>query len=808
MSEKKQFSVDEILADIKQGKERQNEASYHTSGSVDVDRLVADILREKSGGETAVPEKPAPAAPVSEPARPAPEAQPAEPAEEAVPVHTERPAPEPEKPKFTLNIRFDDTAELHTAPKHEQTPAKPDTISTVDLLAESLAEELGGKEVPAQDEPEHAEEAVVVPVEPVTPPGEEVPSIPVEAIVELDAVDEPTRYIDEEGFLKARQNREQADMPAVPQPVIEIGSEPKENPDAVEYHSPADERAVYTEILSTRKRMLLSTILLAVFGGLSLLLVAGQEFFPQLLPSVLRMNEQPLVYLVVQFVLLVSSILVCSSSVGGGLLSALRLRPNRDSLAAFAALFSLVQFVICFFKLEAVTTVSVHLYAVVVIGSLLCNSVAKFFATNRMILNFRIVSSSYDKYVTSMISDENVAMELTRGVVDDIPTVVFKRKAEFVDDFIAYSTDEDPCDRQSKFLTPLGIAFAALLGGVSYFMTNSLDTALTTAAAVLCVFSPFSYLFSVCLPLSRTVHRYHKHGGVILSTSEMDDFCYTNAVVVPAQDLFPENSIRLFGIKTFAGQRIDEALMDAASVIDASGSVLSGVFAQIIGGDHKLLRPVDTLVYEDGMGISAWVANKRVLIGSRELMINHGISVPSRDYEERYLNEGHELVYLSTSGELTAVFLTKFFAAPEVKASIRKLEDNGIRLIVKSVDAVITQQKLGEVFDKDPSSFKILPARLHATFDELAAPAEKDSSSVVSNGTFRSFTGSLVAAKRMKIAVLLGSILQFAAIGLGLLLVIILTMISGMSQMKVLSLFIYELVWLVATVLIPRLKSL
>lgn len=499
---------------------------------------------------------------------------------------------------------------------------------------------------------------------------------------------------------------------------------------------------------------------------------------------------------------------VCCSSLGEGLLSAVRLHPNRDSLVSLAALFSLVQMVVSFFRIEAVTAPSVHLYGLVVIGALLCNSFAKYFAINRMILNFRMVSSGYDKYVTTLVEDESVALELTRGVVSDIPTVAVQQKADFVTDFIGYSIDTDATDEYAKYLTPLAVGFTILLGAVSFFMTRNADTALTTAAAVLCVFSPLSYLFSVCLPMSRAVRKYSKHGGVILSPSEVDDFCYTNAAAVSAHDLFPGNAVKLYGIKTFAGQRIDEALMDAASVIEASGSVLANVFRQITGGDSKLLRPVDTLVYEDGMGISAWVDNKRVLIGSRDLMVNHGISVPSRDYEERYLNEGHDLIYLSTSGELTAVFLTKFFAAPEVKACIRRLEDNGIHLIVKSVDAVITQQKLAEVFDEDPSFFKILPARLHAAYDALTAPVERGASSVLSNGSFHSFAGSLIAAKRMKGAILLGSIIQFAAIGLGVLMLIALTLVSGMSEMKVLSLLIYEVVWLAATFLIPRLKTL
>ena len=83
-----------------------------------------------------------------------------------------------------------------------------------------------------------------------------------------------------------------------------------------------------------------------------------------------------------------------------------------------------------FFRIEAVTAPSVHLYGLVVIGALLCNSFAKYFAINLMILNFRMVSSGYDKYVTTLVEDESVALELTRGVVSDIPTVAVQQKAD------------------------------------------------------------------------------------------------------------------------------------------------------------------------------------------------------------------------------------------------------------------------------------------------------------------------------------------------------------------------------------------
>lgn len=38
----------------------------------------------------------------------------------------------------------------------------------------------------------------------------------------------------------------------------------------------------------------------------------------------------------------------------------------------------------------------------------------------------------------------------------------------------------------------------------------------------------------------------------------------------------------------------------------------------------ELLQEVDTLVYEQDMGLSGWVSGRRVLVGSRRLLENHG----------------------------------------------------------------------------------------------------------------------------------------------------------------------------------------
>ena len=56
------------------------------------------------------------------------------------------------------------------------------------------------------------------------------------------------------------------------------------------------------------------------------------------------------------------------------------------------------------------------------------------------------------------------------------------------------------------------------------------------------------------------------------------------------------------GMKTFAGARIDDAILDAASVFEASNSILRDAFMQVILGKTKILKKVDSVVFEDMMG--------------------------------------------------------------------------------------------------------------------------------------------------------------------------------------------------------------
>ena len=208
------------------------------------------------------------------------------------------------------------------------------------------------------------------------------------------------------------------------------------------------------------------------------------------------------------------------------------------------------------------------------------------------------------------------------------------------------------------------------------------------------------------------------------------------------------------------------------------------------------------------MGITGWVDNRRVLIGNRDLMLNHGIDVPSKDYEARYCSDNHEIVYLSTSGELTAVFIVSLNATPEVKEALQRLESNDIFLLVKTVDPILTKEKLADVFEVEESLFRVIPSRLHKSFDACHSPTEQAEGFLANNGKFYSYIRTLITARRLKTKIMLGLVALLASVIIGFAMITALYLLNGMSRLNVLFLIAYQILWFVIGWLIQKLKAL
>ena len=297
--------------------------------------------------------------------------------------------------------------------------------------------------------------------------------------------------------------------------------------------------------------------------------------------------------------------------------------------------------------------------------------------------NFKYVSGDYDKYAVTMIEDEETALKFTNGAINEYPCLATMKKTEFVKDFLKNSYSADMSDSFCKYYVPAVLGAGVLVAIISMIFGKNLVeaqhylfTALGGFSLTVSMGAAIGMMLIVNLPLSRASKNYLQSSGVILGYSAVDEFADTNSVLVDVSDLFPEGTIDLVNLKPMSSTSIEESILTAASLACQANSIMSSAFYKMLRGKVEMLYPVESYIYEDGLGLSGWIENKRVLLGTRELMLNHSIDgIPPKTKEDEYAKNGLPL-YLSISGVTTALFVVKASASVNVKSWLSELVKN------------------------------------------------------------------------------------------------------------------------------------
>ena len=221
-----------------------------------------------------------------------------------------------------------------------------------------------------------------------------------------------------------------------------------------------------------------------------------------------------------------------------------------------------------------------------------------------------------------------------------------------------------------------------------------------------------------------------------------------------------------------------------------------------------MLPKIDNLSYEDERGVVGWVSGRRILVGNRELLRDHGIEPPSRDYEKKYLLGGKQVVYLASGGDLVAMFVLSYNSDKRRALELQRMENNGISLIVRTCDPNITPEFLAQCFRLDVQSVRVLPDRLGSVYQKLIEkPTERADALFATKGRPTTMMRMLTACIRQKGNVSIAVVLQNVCVVLGFVLVAFLACYSGLKQLSTTALLLYELFWLLVILAVPKLRK-
>lgn len=557
-----------------------------------------------------------------------------------------------------------------------------------------------------------------------------------------------------------------------------------------EYQEKSQKEEIFEHLTQKEKLLKINTVALTILSIFSLVFC-----FVSLVDKELKLFKiidiKPLTYVAFNMVLLLLAMIFSREIFFNAINSMIKRNPSKDILYSITTLIVFAFNMMMLFSHEKILEQNVHIYTPILIITLLFNFKGKLLLTKRVLGNFEYISNEKNLYGVSLVNGYKISTDMTKGVIDDEPFIAKSVKTDFFKNFLSHSFSKDKsdyiCTKIAVFVFPIALFLAAF----SFLLQKDLYVSMTVLSGVLVISTTLIGAMIVVAPLNDTSDITTHFSDMSPCVDAIETFENTNSVLIDAYDLFPAETVILHGIKTFSGKRIDEAIIDAASVICESKSILSNVFLDIIANNKSLLKKVDSILYEDLMGISAWVENKRVLIGNRELMINHSVAVPSTEYEEKYTKKGQNIIYVSNGGELSAAFIIQLTTKKEIFDAIALLERNEVKAVIKSVDSILTADLIADLFKLEENMVKILPSRLHSAYQNEVLEKEEIDTPLGTNGNIIGFIISTVATKKLSFCVRVGVIMNILSVVLGVAMFIVVLFTGKISLFTNLIILLY-----------------
>ena len=581
----------------------------------------------------------------------------------------------------------------------------------------------------------------------------------------------------------------------------------EENSKPVEdYTGEEKEKSILYELNHNIRKLFMRSLLSGIIAAVVVVLTIVTRIFPSAICSAVPFA--PAAYAILLFILMAASLVLNRVAMLSGLSPLVHIKGNSDTAVAVAGAAGMVQIIVSFFCLGDLNGFHVNYYTVIPMLAFFANNVGKLYMVLRVKDNFKFVSSKGQKYASKIYNNESVAMQMMSGTAADRPIIAYQHKTEFPSNFLKISYAPDPSEDLASKLAPIttiaSIIIAVMYGVVKLSFADALNAfALITAVSV-----PVATLLSVNAPVRKLCKTLLSYGSMLSGYPSVKQFCDSTAIMIDANELFPAESISLEGIKTFEDYGIDESLLCGIAILKEAQNPIANAFDSVVAETEETLPEVESVLYEDEIGLVGWIKSERILVGSRTLMEKYSVEVPNMEYEEKYTSQGRQVTYLSRAGRLVAMFVTRYTPDAQLKAEMQRAETNGISFLIRTTDYNVTNDLVAKLYDLFYRSIKVLPTGLGNVLREAEDTVEETSRSyLITNGKAASLARAVTGCVKIKHNISLSIIIQLIAVIFGLLVASTLSLYAGVQVMGSLEVLIYALFWGAAAVFAPAVQK-
>ncbi|MBQ8647033.1 MAG: hypothetical protein IJ484_02695, partial [Oscillospiraceae bacterium] len=621
--------------------------------------------------------------------------------------------------------------------------------------------------------------------------------------------DEPTRLVEDEEleempapekkspFLRLFGREEPEDEPFT-EPAE--GAEPAEP--ALEYSALGDAPAVSEMLAKGNARLTLTT---ALCGLLCLvMLYLGITASGVIAPiSALDPTIAPGAFLGVQLTLLAVACLLAGPVMVRGLKGLGKREPSPDTLPALAALGALVQVLVFFFMVEDYEPERMTLFAPLAVLSLTGALAGHRVMGESVERNFELVSSGVEHSAAYRLQNMDLTTSLAQGLGEEKPCLLVSRPTARVKDFLKRSNSRRRGDGLARKLALALAGVAVLAMVIALARGKSALAAVSALAGTLCLGAPLAVTLVPGVTSWMQQKASARVGAVVPGWASMEELSRINTIVTEGHDLFPAGTVTLHGLKTFSKERIDLAILYAASVLVEGCDTLRDLFLEIIQGRTEILYKVESLTCEPGRGFTAWVDGQRIVIGGRAMMAAYQIGMPSRDMEERYTHGKLQPVYLAVSGKLFGMFVVGYKGNREIASSLRTLQKSGLSLLVRTDDFSLTGELIERAYRLRRGTVKVLTDLETEQLASATGYLPESEGCMVHLGSLASYVGGLYSAVSAIAAENSADLVVAASVAASAVMALVLSLSGGLAGLALPAVVLYQLAWCVPALALP-----
>lgn len=567
----------------------------------------------------------------------------------------------------------------------------------------------------------------------------------------------------------------------------------------IDYQNRQDAKFVFKEISENLKKLCAKSIALLCLFLVSLILLimertSGASMFGGSVYT-------PLIYCGINLLILIVTGIISKSFIISGLKPLKSFKGNSDTAVSAAYIACLIQQIVGIFFATSFVGAEYHLYTTIVTLGFALNTIGRAIMVSRVKSNFKFLTSKSQAHAAKIYNDEDTARKMLSGTTASRSVVAYQHKTSFLSDFLKISYAPDQSEEICGKLAPITLVSSLFVGVIYGIMNTTFIGALCALTVMCCIGIPICALLAGNVPMKLFSKDMLSHNAMVSGYPSIRQFSDCDAVMVTAHELYPKGSIKLHKIEHFVEHRVDESLLSAAMILKEADSPLQHIFDNFMQDHAHILPKVESVMYEDKLGLVGWVGGERVLIGNRKLLDRYHVYIGDLEDEHKYTKRNMDVTYVACSGQLVSMIVASYTPEPKVHRELLRAQHNSLCLLVSTTDSNITADKISSDFGIYYRTIKILSTGYMNTCADATSRKEDTSRAyLATRGHFTSLMHAITGCTSLRNNMALGLIIQIFGLILGVLLTATMVLYAGVSILGVIEMLLYMMFWCIATI--------